>query len=170
MSKSKGYIKWHRSITENPFFMVKPFDDWRAFEYLCLKARRYPGDVVLADGNVVHVASGQYFISRAKLADIFGWSVKKLKGWEERMKRAKMVLPEGLPKGTRYTIEKYAFYQLEGPAEGPAEGTSEGTSQGLRIKKDKESIKKDARASDLETPRDVIPMPDFIRQKINEVL
>lgn len=170
MGKSKGYIKWHRSVADNPFFLVKPFDDWRAFEYLCLKARRYPGDVVLADGNVVHVASGQYFISRAKLADIFGWSVKKLRGWEKRMKRAKMVLAEGLAKGTRYTIEKYAFYQLEGQAEGHAKGQSEGTSEGTRIKKDKESIKKDARACDLEAPRDVIPMPDFIRKKINEVL
>lgn len=170
MSKSKGYIKWHRSITDNPFFMVKPFDDWRAFEYLCLKARRYPGDVVLADGNVVHVASGQYFISRAKLADIFGWTVKKLRGWEERMKRAKMVTAKGQGRGTIYTIEMYTFYQLEGQAEGQGKGQPQGQPQGQRIKKDKESIKKDARASDLETPRDVIPMPDFIRQKINEVL
>lgn len=170
MSKNKGYIKWHRSVADNPFFLVKPFDDWRAFEYLCLKARRYPGEIVLSDGNVIRLDRGQYFISRQKLADIFGWTIKKLKGWEKRMFLAKMVLAEGLAKGTRYTIENYTFYQLEGPAEGPAKGTSEGTSEGPRIKKDKESIKKDARASDQETPRDVIPMPDYIRKKINEVL
>lgn len=169
MSKSKGFIKWYRGITDNPFFMAKPFDDWRAFEYLCLQARRYPGDIVLSDGNIVHLEAGQYFISRAKLADIFGWSIKKLKGWEFRMKTAKMVLAKGLAKGTLYTIEKYTFYQLEGPAEGPAKGTSEGLTEGLRIKKDKESIKKDARACDMETPRDVIPMPDYIRKKMEEV-
>ena len=170
MKKHKGFIKWYRGITENPFFMVKPFDDWRAFEYLCLKARRYPGEVVLSDGNIVHLECGQYFISRAKLADIFGWTVKKLKGWEFRMKTSKMVSAEGLPKGTRYTIENYTFYQLEGPAEGPAKGTSQGTSQGLRIKKDKESIKKDARAGVSEAPGAVVPMNDEIRFKLQKTI
>ena len=169
MSKEKGFIKWYRGITENPFFMSKPFDDWRAFEYLCLKARRYPGEIVLNDGNVIQLDCGQYFISRQKLADIFGWTIKKLKGWEKRMFLSKMVLSEGLSKGTRYTIENYTFYQLEGTAKGTAKGISQGLSQGLRIKKDKESIKKDARAGESETPRDVVPMPDYIREKITEV-
>ena len=86
------------------------------------------------------------------------------------MKRAKMVTAKGQGRGTIYTIEMYTFYQLEGQAEGQGKGQPQGQPQGQRIKNDKESIKKDARASDLETPRDVIPMPDFIRQKINEVL
>lgn len=169
MSKKKPYIKWYMDICDNPLFLKKPFSDWQAFEYLCLKCRRFPTDLVLDDGTIIHLATGQYFISRANLADICGWSVKKLRAWEKRTKQLKMVTAEGKARGTLYTVENYVFHQIEGQAKGQGKGQPEGTSEGQHTYKDKESIKKDARVRDLETPREVIPMPDYIRKKIEKV-
>lgn len=169
--KNETFIKLYRSTLENSLFNVKPFDDWRAFMYLMLKARIKAGEVVLSDGTIIKVKRGQHFESKASLAAKFGWSVKKLKGWEKRMKSLKMVSAVGLSKGTIYTVENYTFYQGEGLAKGPAEGPSQGPSQGPRKKNDKECKKKDARACDQEAPRElkVIPMPEEIRKKFEEV-
>lgn len=168
--KNETYIKLFRSTLENELFNVKPFDDWRAFMYLMMKARIKAGEVVLSTGEIVKVKRGQHFESKASLAEKFGWSVKKLKGWEKRLKSLKMVSAVGLSKGTLYTVENYAFYQGEGLTDGPAQGTSQGLSQGPRKKNDKECKKKDVRAREDKTPRDVIPMPDDVRRKIEEVL
>lgn len=167
--KNKTFIKLFRSTLENDLFNQKPFDDWRAFEYLILKARIEPCDIPLPNGEIVHLERGQHFESRASLAEKFGWSVKKLKGWENRMKRLKMVLSQGLSKGTTYTVENYTFYQGEGPAQGPSQGPSQGLTQGPHKKNNKECIK-NARACEGETPRGaeerkVIPMPDEIKNK-----
>ena len=168
MSKKKGHVKWYRDATDNPLFNVKPYDDWHAFEFLCLKCRRFPGEIVLDDGMVIYLSIGQYFSSRAKLAERFGWSVKKLRAWEDRLFRLKMVTVKGTPKGMVYTVENFEFHQIEGQAKGHAQGQSEGITQGQRIKKEKERIKKETSAGDLEAPR-VVPMPDYIRKKIDEV-
>lgn len=85
------------------------------------------------------------------------------------MKRLKMVLAEGLGKGTIYTIEKYTFYQGEGLAEGLAEGLSEGLTEGLRKKNDKECKKNDTRAREEKAPR-CVPIPDELRRKIDKAI
>lgn len=169
MSKKKGFIKWYRDATDNPLFCKKPFDDWHAFEYLCLKARKTPTEIVLDNGVIITIDVGQVFISREKLADVFGWSVKKLRAWENRIKRLNMGTAKGTQKGTLYTLKNYEFHQCEGQAKGQAKGQPEGTSEGTRKRIDKECIK-NARACEGETPRDaeerkVIPMPEEIKTK-----
>ena len=168
--KNETYIKLYRSTLDNALFNVKPFDDWRAFLYLILKARVKAGDVILSDGTIIKLKRGQHFESKASLAAKFGWSVKKLKGWEKRMKTLKMVSAQGLPKGTVYTVEKYTFYQGEGLAKGPAKEPAEGPAQGSSNKNEKECLKNNDRAGDPEPPRDVIPMPDEIREKLRGAL
>lgn len=168
--RNETYIKLYRSTLDTALFNVKPFDDWRAFEYLCLKARVKPCELVLSDGTIIHLKRGQHFESKTSLAEKFGWSVKKLKGWERRMKRLKMVLAEGLAKGTTYTVENYTFYQGEGLAEGLAEGLTEVPTEVPSKKNVKECIKKDARACEDITPRGVVPMNDEIRQKLKKTI
>lgn len=167
--KNNTYIKLYRSTLENNLFNVKPFDDWRAFEYLILKARVEPCDLVLSTGEIIHLERGQHFESRKSLAEKFGWSVKKIRAWEDRLKRLKMGTAKGTGKGTLYTLENYGFYQGEGHGKGHSEGQPQGTSQGTRKKNDKECIK-NARAREDETPRGaeerkVIPMPEEIKTK-----
>ena len=168
--KNETYIKLYRSTLDNALFNIRPFDDWRAFLYLILKARIKAGEVVLRDGTIVKLKRGHHFESKASLAAKFGWSVKKLKGWEKRMKKLKMVSALGLAKGTIYTVEKYTFFQGKGLAKGPAEWTSEGPTEGPR-KKNEEECKRSSRAGGGEPPRElkVIPMPDDIRKKIEKV-
>lgn len=168
MKKNNTFIKLYRSTLDNVLFNVKPFDDWRAFEYLILKARIEPCDLVLANGEIVHLERGQHFESRKSIAEKFGWSVKKVRAWEDRLKRLNMGTAEGMPKGTLYTLKNYTFYQGEGHAKGHGKGQSQGTSQGTRKKNDKE-CKRNARAREGEAPRDaeerkVIPMPEEIRR------
>ena len=169
MSKKKGFIKWYRDALDNPLFCKKPFDDWHAFEYLCFRARKYPGDIVLDNGAIVHLETGEVFCSREKLAETFGWSVKKLRAWEKRINRLNMGKPKGTPWGTVYTLENFGFHQHEGQAEGQAKGQTEGITEGTQYRKSKERIKEDARAREDKAPRDVIPMPDYIRKKMEEV-
>ena len=168
--KNETYIKLYRSTLDNALFNIKPFDDWRAFLYMILKARVKAGEVILSDGTIVKLKRGQHFESKASLAAKFGWTVKKLKGWEKRMKSLKMVSAQGLPKGTVYTVEMYTFYQGEGLAKGPAKGPAEGPAQGSSNKNEKECLKNNDRAGVQEAPRDVIPMPDEIREKLKGAL
>jgi len=169
MSTKKGFIKWYRDAIENPLFCKKPFDEWHAFEYMCFRARKYPGEIVLDNGAIIQLEVGQFFTSREKLADVFGWSVKKLRAWEDRIKRLKMGTAKGTPWGMVYTLENYASHQYTGQAQGQAQGQTQGQTQGQQKRKNKESIKKDARAREDNTPRDVVGMPDYIRKKISEV-
>lgn len=170
MSTKKGFIKWYRDATDNPLFCKKPFDEWHAFEYLCFKARKYPVDLILDNGAIVHLEIGQYFTSREKLSEVFGWSVKKLRAWEDRLKRLKMGTAKGTPWGMVYTLENYALHQHTGQAEGQAKGQTTGQTVGQQKRKNKESIKKDARAGEVEAPRDVVGMPDELRRKLNKAI
>ena len=131
--------------------------------YLMLKARVKAGEVVLKDGTIVRLKRGQHFESKASLAEKFGWSVKKLKGWEKRMKSLKMVSAEGLAKGTIYSVENYTFYQGEGLAKGPGKGSSEGPAEGPS-KKNEEECKKNMIPSG-----EIIPMPEEIKKKMKRV-
>ncbi len=171
MSKRRGHIKYYRDALDNPLFCKKPFDDWHAFDFFMLKCQRFPCDVELKDGTKIHLDIGQLFISRKKLADIFGWSVKKLRAWENRLFHLNMVTVEGKRKGMVYTLKNYASHQLEGQPQGHEEGQPQGQPQGQSKKKGKERIKKEtSRSGDFDPPLEVIPMPDYIRQKIEEVL
>lgn len=170
MSTKKGFIKWYRDAIENPLFCKKPFDEWHAFEYLCFRARKYPGDLMLDNGAIIHLEIGQYFTSREKLADVFGWTVKKLRAWEKRINRLKMGTAKGTPWGTVYTLENYYSHQYEGQAEGQAKGQTTGQTPGQQKRKNKESIKKDARAGVSEAPAAVVPMNDEIRYRLQKTI
>ena len=174
MSKKRGHIKWFRDILDNPLFRKKPWSDWQAFEFLCLQSKRFPGDLILTDGTVMHLDTGQVFISRATFADIAGWSTKKLRAWEKRVNTLKMVTVSGTPWGMVYTVENYTFHQHEGQAKGQGLGQSKGQTEGQRKKKDKESIKKETRFGDEKAPngseKNVIPMPEEIRRKLDKAI
>ena len=170
MSKERGHIKWYRDALDNPLFCKKPFDDWHAFEYLALKCRRFPTTLELEDGTTVQLDVGQYFVSRKKLADIFGWTEKKLRAWEGRLNRLNMVTAQGTRKGIVYTLKSYAFHQCEGQPQGQEVGQSEGQPQGQSKKKGKERKKKEVRLGADETPHaQPIKCPDDIRKNIERI-
>lgn len=111
-----GYIKLHRSIMDNPLWDDKPFSKGQAFIDLCMLANW--GDSKVLDGNeVVTLHRGELVCSQIYLADRWGWSRKKVKGFLSVLVRERMVSVKGTTKGTTVTIENYGKYQDEGTTE-----------------------------------------------------
>ena len=73
----KGWIKLHRKLLDCWIWQVKPYDKARAWVDLLLLAMHHDKKIVINDKPVV-IERGSYFISRGKLADRWGWSIKKV--------------------------------------------------------------------------------------------
>lgn len=149
---NNGYIKLYRKCLENEFFLEKPFDRWRAFEYLLISARYKPSRVILK-GQVIELEAGQLIVSEKKLAEKWDWSRGKVRRFLSLLESLQMIQVNGTAYGTLVTIENYTKYQCDGTSDGTTDstsdsttdGTSDGTSDGTHIKKDKKvkKVKKD---------------------------
>ena len=149
---TNGYIKLYRKCLENEFFLEKPFDRWRAFEYLLISARYKPSRVILK-GQVIELEAGQLIVSEKKLAEKWDWSRGKVRRFLSLLESLQMIQVNGTAYGTLVTIENYTKYQCDGTSDGTTDstsdsttdGTSDGTSDGTHIKKDKKvkKVKKD---------------------------
>lgn len=140
-----GYILLHRQIQDNPIWQDKPFSKGQAWIDLLLMAN-YADGQMLNGNQMIDVKRGQLFRSMGYLANRWGWSVKKTKLFLSFLENQKMVLAEGLAKGTLLTVENYEFYQDQGLAEGLAEGTAWGqlgASLGPQKKKNNKNNKKE---------------------------
>lgn len=153
---NNGYIKLYRKCLENEFFLEKPFDRWRAFEYLLISARYKPSRVILK-GQVIELEAGQLIVSEKKLAEKWDWSRGKVRRFLSLLESLQMIQVNGTAYGTLVTIENYTKYQCDGTSDGTtdstsggtsdstSDGTSDSTSDGTHIKKDKKvkKVKKD---------------------------
>lgn len=152
---NSGYIKLYRKCLENEFFLEKPFDRWRAFEYLLISARYKPSRVILK-GQVIELDTGQLIVSEKQLAEKWGWSRGKVRRYILLLESLGMVQVNGTALGTVLTIENYTKYQCEQTANGTALGTTDGTSDstslgtsdGTHIKKVKK-VKKDKKVNNI---------------------
>lgn len=145
---NNGYIKLYRKCLENEFFLEKPFDRWRAFEYLLISARYKPSRVILK-GQVIELEAGQLIVSEKKLAEKWDWSRGKVRRFLSLLESLQMIQVNGTAYGTLVTIENYTKYQCDGTSDGTTDSTSDSTtdstSDGTHIKKDKKDkkVKKD---------------------------
>lgn len=124
------YIKLNRKILQDQMFDKKPYDDLRAWLWMLVNAQAFPTIAKLEDGTEIYVGRGQLFRSKRKLAEEFGWTVKQVKSWEQRMRRRGSLSYEGRPKGRQkgslYTVENYTFYQDSDTPKGPIKGPTKG--------------------------------------------
>lgn len=131
------YIKLNRKILQDPMFDKKPYDDLRAWLWVLATAQAFPTIAKLEDGTEIYVGRGQFFRSKGKLAEEFGWTEKQVRAWEQRLKRRGSLSYEGRPKGrqkgTLYTVENYTFYQDSDTPKGQIKGQT----KGQRNKKEK---------------------------------
>ena len=139
-----GYIKLYRKCLENEFFLEKPFDRWRAFEYLLISAKYKPSRIILK-GQAIELEAGQLIVSEKKLAEKWDWSRGKVRRFLSLLESLQMIQVNGTAYGTLVTIENYTKYQRDGTSDGTTDGTSDSTSDGTHIKKDKKDkkVKKD---------------------------
>ena len=152
---NKTYIKLYRKVMDNAIFLELPYDRWHAFEFLLLKARRFP-TVTILKGKPIKLEVGQLICGEDKLAVKWGWSRGKVKRYLDMLENLGMIKKNGTPYGTLITIENYTKYQGEcsysdtplGTSDGTSLDTSDDTSDGTHkknVKKEKKekNVKKD---------------------------
>ena len=122
----KGWIKVHRSITECFIWTDKPFDKARAWIDLLLLVC-HKDKKILIDGKPFTVSRGSYLISRGKLAERWGWSLKKLDNYLRVLESEEMVTTFSTKKGIVITIANYDKFQVQGTTEDTVEDTTQDT-------------------------------------------
>ena len=106
----EGYVKIYRKVMENEVFLELPYDRWHAFEFLVLKARRFP-TITILKGKPIKLEVGQLIYGEDALARKWGWSRGKVKRFLDMLENLEMIKKNGTPYGTVITIENYTKYQ-----------------------------------------------------------
>lgn len=133
---SNGWIKLHRKILDCFIWQDKPLDKARAWIDLLLLAV-HNDKKMLIDGDVTVVNRGSFFTSRMKLADRWGWSVKKVDTYLNLLEKEGMITTIRAAKGTAITIVNYENYQFDGTTEDITQDTTEVTTEDIQNKNDK---------------------------------
>lgn len=113
----QGWIKLHRSILDNPLWQEKrTFNRAEAWLELLLTANYEEGKIFIS-GQPVEIKPGQVATTMAYLAEHWGWSRKKVKGFLDVLEKEGMVAVKCTSKYTLITILKWGFYQNQGTTE-----------------------------------------------------
>lgn len=163
------HVKIFRKVVNNELFCEKPFDRWHAFEWLLIRARYYPTDVVIK-GQTYHLETGQLLVSTNKMAEIFGWSRGKVLRFLETLNATGIATSNGTTGGTLVTIENYSKYQLAQTADGTADGTPSGTEGGTHKNKDKERIKNVYKKEKVKKEKSVDELISEMPEELQETL
>ena len=134
------YIKLYRKVMENAVFLELPYDRWHAFEFLVLKARRFP-TITILKGKPIKLEVGQLIYGEDALARKWGWSRGKVKRFLDMLENLEMIKKNGTPYGTVITIENYTKYQGDCACDDTPLDTPDSTSDGTHNKKDKKDKK-----------------------------
>lgn len=133
---SNGWIKLHRKILDCFIWQDKPYDKARAWIDLLLLAM-HSDKKMLIDGDSTIVKRGSFFTSRVKLADRWGWSVKKVDTFLNLLEKEEMISTVRTAKGTYITIVNYENYQFDGATEDITQDTTKVTTEDIQNKNDK---------------------------------
>ena len=136
MTEDMTYIKLYRKVMENAVFLELPYDRWHAFEFLVLKARRFP-TITILKGKPIKLEVGQLIYGEDALARKWGWSRGKVKRFLDMLENLEMIKKNGTPYGTVITIENYTKYQGDCACDDTPLDTPDSTSDGTHKKKDK---------------------------------
>ena len=163
---SKGYIKLHRELQDNPLWKSEPFSKGQAWVDMLLRANHQHNEFIIGNELIV-VERGQFFTSELKLAEKWKWSRKKVRSYLDLLKTLKMATTVGTSKGTTITIENYGLYQGEGTTEDTTVGTSKEhrrNIEGYTNNNDKELIKNDKEISTTKKPKFIPPTIQEVAQ------
>lgn len=163
---NKTYIKLYRKVMDNAIFLELPYDRWHAFEFLLLKARRFP-TVTILKGKPIKLEVGQLICGEEKLAVKWGWSRGKVIRYLDMLENLGMIKKNGTPYGTLITIENYTKYQGECSYSDTPLGTSDGTSLDTSDGTHKKNVKKDKNVKNVK--KDIyIGVPDELKTAFME--
>lgn len=148
--KNNGWIKLYRTIADHEIWTGEPFTRGQAWVDLLLMACFADTEFVRGD-KVIHLSEGTIMTTLGYLAKRWNRSVKWVRYTLQILKDQNMIKTEGHDlgrdlgqgKGTRITIENWAFYQGQGQGKGQGLGHDLGqhNKNNKKNKKEKEKEK-----------------------------
>ena len=141
-----GFFLLHRGWMDS--FKPEPFTEREAFVW-SIEQAAYEDHEQWFNGQRIHVVRGEFATSQQTMATAFGWSIKKIRGFMDRMgkaeKWAQRRAHQGAQSPTIITVLNYTIYQepakIKGIAKGRAKGAQRaqsGQSEGTQQNKGKE--------------------------------
>lgn len=122
-----GYIKLHRGWHDSEFFRPEPYCERAAWAWLLSHAAWKEVTRRTGQGGTVTLQRGEIHVSLSSLASAWMWSIKRVRGFIDRLEKGHMVGTKKGKAGTVLTITNYNKYQGGDDAEGTPEGTQKGT-------------------------------------------
>lgn len=123
-----GFFLVHRGWMDS--FKPEPFTEREAFLWSVEKAAFQAHDQWF-NGHRITVERGEFVTSLREMEKAFGWSLKRIRGFMDRMGKAQKWAQrrayDGAQSPTILTVCNYATYQNPGEATGTVEGTAKGT-------------------------------------------
>lgn len=134
--KDKGWISLYRAVKDGWLWEDKPFARGQAWIDLLLQAN-HKERKIFSKGELVNIKRGSFLTSDQELAERWGWSRKKVRGYLEVLAKEQMIVLNRSPKGTSLSIANWDLYQHQGTTEEQRRvqqknnsGTTEDTTEG----------------------------------------
>ena len=109
---TEGYIRLHRKIEDDEFWLTETFTKSQAWIDLLLGANHKPGNVVLRD-MTVHLKMGQLAWSQLTMCKRWKWSRGRVKRYLKLLQKIERILVQQVRQhSTLVTICNYKKYQL----------------------------------------------------------
>lgn len=105
-----GWVKLHRSITDNWIWRDKPFSKGQAWLDILMECNHKPWKVNIGL-TVIPIERGQKLWSIKDMAERWGWSRKKVSSFLDVLEADNMLHQKRTSKYTLLTIVNYDFYQ-----------------------------------------------------------
>jgi hypothetical protein len=119
-----GFIKLYRGWRDDPFFSSDaPFSEAEAWLWLLEKATWKDTVRRTGQGGVVPLERGQLHVSLGSLAAAWNWTIKRVRGFIDRLEKGQKVGTVKGKAGTVLTITNYRKYQDQDACEGTPKGT-----------------------------------------------
>ncbi|WP_342388127.1 DNA replication protein DnaD [Salinicoccus bachuensis] len=106
-----SWFSIHRSIKNHWLFQEeRKFSKFEAWFFILMETNFADGKVPIGN-QIVSVKRGEFFTSKLKLSEKFGWSRKKLDAFLRALERDNMIHIKSTTKYTLITVVNYDFYQ-----------------------------------------------------------
>lgn len=169
---SEGWIKLHRSISDNWLWNDKPFTRGQAFVDLLLDVN-HADKKVLVSGQLIEVKAGEKITSLNALAERYGWTIKKVRNFLELLEKDQMIERKRAQHYTLIKVLNYGIYQAQDldkrhtkgtqkAHKGQTEGTQRATNKNVKNEKNERNIITSERARESQRTTFMQSCPDVL--------
>lgn len=107
---AQGWVKLHRSITENWLWEKKPFSEGQAWVDLLLMANHAEKKIMIGSEPVM-LQPGTVIVSERNLMKRWGWGNTRVRNFIKALENDRMVSKRTSQNQSTLTIENYTIYQ-----------------------------------------------------------